>query len=322
MLTQECDSDMADTLWLNAVWPRARLVSGDVRVWAIIAFFPAARRLRLMHMTSMRHSHYFKFFLLLLIVFAVGCHRHKKQDDAEVLPVDKMYDVAKTALEKGDEGKAIKYYQRLIARFPFGPYTEQSSIELAFAQYKSGKNEDAYSTINRFIKTYPTQKHVAYAYYLRGVINFDRDAGFVNRYANQDATKREQTNTLKSFDDFNELVTKFPDSHYTPDARQRMVYLRDNLSRAQLNVALYYLKRGAYVAAINRSKTIIEKYERTPEAGDALAVIILSYKALGQDKLAADTERVLKLNYPDHPYFRNDWPKYGHWWGRMLPFRS
>jgi outer membrane protein assembly factor BamD len=260
--------------------------------------------------------------LLIAAVFAAGCHRDKKPDDTEVLPVERMYDVAKEALMDGNGSKAIKYYQRLIARFPFGPYTEQSQMELAFAQYKDGKNEDAYSTIGRFIKTYPTQKHVDYAYYLRGVINFDRDRSFLDRYANQDMTKRDQGNTLQSFEDFNELVTKFPDSHYIPDARQRMIYLRDNMSRAQLNVALYYLKRGAYVASINRSKDILERYERTPAAGDALAIMTLSYRALGQEKLASDTERVLKLNYPEHPLFRGHWPSYGHWWGRMVPFRS
>ena len=263
-----------------------------------------------------------RFLLLLLVVFAVGCHRNKKPDDTEVLPVEQMYQVAKEALESGNQTKAIKYYQRLIARFPFGPYTEQASIELSFAQFKDGKNEDAYSTINRFIKTYPTQKHVDYAYYLRGVINFDRDRSFLDRYANQDMTKREQGNTLQSFEDFNELVTKFPNSRYSADARQRMIYLRDNLAKAQLHIALFYLKRGAYVASINRSKDILERFQRTEAAGDALAVMVLSYRALGQEKLASDSERVLKLNYPDHAYFHGRWPEYGHWWNRMVPFRS
>ncbi len=260
--------------------------------------------------------------LLLLAVFAVGCHREKKQDETEVLPVEQMYDAAKEALMAGNEAKAIRYYTRLIARFPFGPYTEQSQMELAFAQYKDGKNDEALSTINRFIKTYPTQKHVAYAYYLRGIINFDRDRGFLANWANQDPTKREMASTLQSFEDFNELVTKFPDSRYAPDARQRMIYLRDNLARAQVHVAQYYYKRGAYVAAINRSKDVFERFTRTPAAGDALAITALSYKALGQEKLASDTERVLKLNYPDHPYFAGRYPDYGHWWMRLVPFHG
>jgi len=271
----------------------------------------------------MRFSTLLKFCLILLIVLAAGCHRGtKKQDDAEVLPVEQMYAMAKTSLENGNYTKAIKYDQRLIARFPFGPYTEQASLELAFAQYKSSKPEDAYSTVNRFIKTYPTQKHVDYAYYLRGVINFDRDKGFLDHYANQDMTKRDQANTLQSFEDFSELVAKFPDSRYSADGRQRMIYLRDNMARAQLNVAVFYLDRGAYVAASNRAKDIVEKFQRTPEAGDALAVMVIAYKALSEDKLAANTERVLQLNYPDHPYFKGHWPPHQHWWARMVPFRS
>jgi outer membrane protein assembly factor BamD len=183
----------------------------------------------------MRVSLSLRFFLLLLVMFAIGCHRDKKTDDAEVLPVDQMYSTAKAALVENNLNKAIKYYERLIARFPFGPYTEQSDLELAYAQWKIGKPEDGYSTINRFIKTYPTQKHIDYAYYLRGIINFDRDRGILDKYANQDMTKRDQGNTLQSFEDFNELVTKFPNSRYTPDARQRMIYLRDNLAEAQLH---------------------------------------------------------------------------------------
>src|SRR5512146_2058774 len=288
-------------------------VSGAGAVWAIIPVLVIARSV------LMRLSFPLRYFLLVLVVFAVGCHHDKKTDDAEVLPVDQMYTTAKDALVENNLTKAIRYYERLIARFPFGPYTEQATLELAFAQYKVDKPEDAYSTINRFIKTYPTQKHIDYAYYLRGIINFDRDRGALDRYANQDMTKRDQGNTLQSFEDFNELVTKFPNSRYAPDSRQRMVYLRDNLAKAQLHVAEYYLSRGAYVAAINRSKDIVEKYQRTPQVGDALAIMALSYKSLGQDKLSEDAERVLKLNYPEHPYFTGNWPPNSHWWNRMVP---
>jgi outer membrane protein assembly factor BamD len=263
--------------------------------------------------------------LVTLLAALAGCslfHRGKKGDPLDTLPVEQLYEHGVDALQGGNYDLASRSFERLVARFPFGPFTEQSQINLAYAQYKDGKPDDAYSTVNRFIKTYPTHKRIDYAYYLRGIINFDRDRGFLDHYANQDMTKRDQGNTLQSFEDFNELVTKFPNSRYVPDARLRMIYLRDNLAKAQLHVAEYYLRRGAYVAAINRSKEIIEKYQRTPEAGDALAIMTLSYKSLGQDKLAGDTERVLKLNYPDHPYFTGNWPPSGHWWNRMVPFRS
>ncbi|MGH8040529.1 MAG: outer membrane protein assembly factor BamD [Rudaea sp.] len=276
-----------------------------------------------MRTVPMRFSAPIKICLLFALVLLAGCHRGEgKKDAAEYLPVDKMYATAKQALEDGNLSKAIKFDERLIARFPFGPYTEQATLDLAYAQYKSNKREDAYSTINRFIKTYPAQKHVDYAYYLRGVINFDRDRGFLDRYANQDMTKRDQAHSLQSFEDFSDLLTRFPNSRYAADARQRTIYLRDNLARGEINIAEFYLRENAYVAAANRAKDVLAKYPRTPQTADALATLVIAYKKLGQDKLAADSERVLKLNFPNHPYLSGNWPKHPHWWWRMIPFRG
>lgn len=269
----------------------------------------------------MRVAKLIVLFLISLLVVA-GCSRVKKEDFTETLPVDQLYATAKSALVEGSVDKAARYYKRLIARFPFGPYTEQSQLELAYAQYKAHNDDEAYSTLNRFIKTYPTQKHVDYAYYLRGVVNFDRQTGFLTRYVGQDMTQRDQGFVNQSFEDFSELITKFPDSRYALDARQRMVYLRDNMANSQLNVAKYYLRRGAYLAAANRSKTVIENYQRTPQVGDALAIMVMSYKALGEDKLSADAERVLKQNYPNHPYYQGNWPKRPPFWKRIVPFTN
>lgn len=257
------------------------------------------------------------------LLLIAGCHRGaKKEEITETLPVDQLYVAAKAALVEGSVDKASRYYKRLIARFPFGPYTEQSQLELAYAQYKGGSDDEAYSTLNRFIKTYPTQKHVDYAYYLRGVVNFSRQTGFLTRYVGQDMTQRDQGFVNQSFQDFSELITKFPNSRYSLDARQRMIFLRDNMANSQVNVAKYYLRRGAYLAAANRSRTVIENYQRTPQAGDALAIMVMSYKALGEDKLSADAERVLKQNYPNHPYYKGNWPKHPPFWKRVIPFTN
>ncbi len=270
----------------------------------------------------MRVSKIVLLFLVGMLFLAAGCSRVKKEAETEVLPVEQMYSEAKTSLENNNVDRAITYYKRLIARFPFGPYTEQAQLELAYAQYKTRLPDDAYSSINRFIKTYPTHKHIDYAYYLRGVINFNREGGLLERVVAQDMTKRDQGFARQAFDDLSELVNKFPDSPYSNDARQRMVYLRNAIARAELNVAIYYLRHGAYVAAANRSKYIVENYQRTPQAADALAVMVKSYKSLGQDKLAGETERVLKLNYPDHPYFKGDWPPGPSKWKRLVPFTN
>jgi len=240
----------------------------------------------------------------------------------DTLPVDQLYQQGVDALNSSNYDFASRSFERLIARFPFGPYTEQSQINLAYAQYKNGKPDDAYSTINRFIKTYPTHKHIDYAYYLRGLINFNRTAGFVERYVGQDMTKRDQASLRQSFDDFGALVTRYPQSAYTEDSRLRMVYLRNMMAQADLHVAIFYLRRNAYVAASNRAKSIVETYPQSPQAGDALAVMVESYKKLGQDKLADDAERVLKLNYPDHPFFRGDWPQYRAWYWKLVPLSN
>jgi outer membrane protein assembly factor BamD len=279
--------------------------------------------------TRMRVSLNYRFILriALLVLFAAlaGCslfHRGKKGDPMDTMSVEQLYQQGTGALESGNNDLAARSFQRLIARFPFGPYTEQSQLNLAFSQYKSDKPDDAYSTVNRFIKTYPTHRHVDYAYYLRGLINFNRAGGFLERYVGQDMTKRDQANLRQSFDDFGALVTRYPQSRYTADARQRMVHLRNEMAQADLNIALFYFKREAYVAASNRAKSIIETYPQTPQAGDSLAIMVLSYKKLGQDKLADDAERVLKLNYPDHPLLAGHWPQYRSNWWKLIPLTN
>ena len=279
----------------------------------------------------MRVSPSFRFAaraaIVLLFAFLCGCslfHRGaKKGDPLDTLPVEQLYQRGVDALEAGNNDLASRAFQRLVARFPFGPYTEQSQIDLAYAQYKADKPDEAYSTINRFIKTYPTHKHVDYAFYLRGLINFNRSVGFFGRYLGQDMTKRDQQNLRESFDDFSALLSRYPQSRYAPDTRQRMVYLRNMMAQSDLNVALFYYKRNAYVAASNRAKAIVENFAQTPQAGDALAIMVDSYRKLGQDKLADDAERVLKLNYPDHPSLRGEkWPRYRSNWWKLIPLTN
>ncbi len=260
-----------------------------------------------------------------LLAALAGCslfHRGKKGDPLDTLPVEQLYQHGVDALQAGNNDLASRSFERLVARFPFGPYTEQSQINLAYAQYKDGKGDDAYSTVNRFIKTYPTHRHIDYAYYLRGLINFNRSAGMVERYVGQDMTQRDQANLRQSFDDFGALVTRYPTSVYTADGRQRMVYLRNMMAQSDLHVAVFYLRRNAYVAAANRAKAIVETYPQSPQAGDALAIMVECYKNLGQQKLADDAERVLKLNYPEHPFFSGHWPEYRSWYWKLVPLSN
>lgn len=248
---------------------------------------------------------------------------HHKRDSIDTMPVDALYRTAHTSLENSDYGAAIKAYQRLIARFPSGPYNEQAQLELAYAQYKDAQWDDAYSTVNRFIKANPSSKHVDYAYYLRGLINFNRSAGVIQRVLyHEDATaERDQAYNLQSFDDFAELSRRFPDSAYAADARQRMIYLRNVLAQYEINVAEFYLFNRVYVGAADRAQYVIEHYQQAPQAGDALAILTRCYLALKEDALAAQTRKVLALNYPNHPYLKDPkWPHEVATWRKMVPF--
>ncbi|HEX5960102.1 MAG TPA: outer membrane protein assembly factor BamD [Rhodanobacteraceae bacterium] len=267
----------------------------------------------------------FAFVLpLLLALGACSLFHHGPRQTLDNMTVEQLYQRAHKLSQNGNWGGAETVYQKLISRFPYGAYNEQSQIELAYAQYKNDKPEDAYSTINEFIKTYPTQKHIAYAYYLRGLINFDRTESAMQRFAGISASRFDQAYALQSFDDFNTLVALFPNTRYAADGRQRMIFLRNQLAQGELNVAKYYLQRKAYVAAADRAKYIIEHYQRSPQAADALAVMAKSYHLLGQQQLADQTTQVLKLNYPDHPYLHNPqrWPRHHTWVYRLIPLTS
>ena len=262
--------------------------------------------------------------LVILVIGLAGCSMFgkKKEDPLETLAVEQLYERGKTANDKGNYDVAVKTFTRLVARFPFGPYTEQAQIDQAYAQYKMNKPDDAYSTINRFIKTYPTHKHIDYAYYLRGLINFDREEGLLERYVGLDMTQRDQAFVRQSFDDFSALVKRYPNSRYAADSVQRMVHLRNGMAQSEINVALYYLRRGAHVAAANRAKTIIETYDRAPQVGDALAVLVQSYHELGQDSLSDDAARVLQANFPNHPSLAGGWPVWRSNWWKLIPLTN
>lgn len=276
-----------------------------------------------------RFSGFVRLFLFLALVLSMGGCKTvggwfggDKEAKTETLPVEALYAEAKQLLNKGDYSLAQKYYTRLVSRFPYGPYSEQAQLELAYTQYKTGHQEDATSSIDRFIRTYPRHRHIDYAYYLKAVINFDRDVTILTRVARLDVSARDLTGPTQSFNDFNEVLRRYPNSRYAPDARQRMVYLRNQLARSDLNVGLYYLHRGAYLAAANRGKYILETYPQSEFDGDAVALMASSYTALGEKTLADDARRVLEKNYPKHPYLAGHWPKKKGLLRQLNPFSS
>ena len=260
--------------------------------------------------------------LLVLVIAATGCHRGAKKGDRpdEGTPVEQLYEKSHKLLQGGNWSGAETSFRRLVAQYPYGPYTEQAMIETAYAQYKSGKHDDAVSSIDRFIRTYPTHRNIAYLYYLRGLANSNRSTVFLRRVWSLDASRRDLSTPHQAYSDFNIVVDRYPNSRYAADARQRMLELRDVFAQHELDNALYYMRRGAWVSAAGRANYLLETYPQSAFQYDAVAVLADSYTHLGNKALADDARRVLQLNQPDHPWLEGKWPKYPWMIRKLNPF--
>jgi len=239
-------------------------------------------------------------FLYLLAISACSVFDRNNDNNGENMTLEKLYKEAKNALDSKNYTRAVEYYEWLETRYPFGVYGQQSLLALAYAYYKTNKHNEAIFACDRFIRLYPQNSHVDYAYYLRGLVNFNHGKRFMNRVFSFDSSQRDIGFALQSFQDFSKLAKRFPDSEYMGDVQKRMIYLRNLFAQHELHVATYYLRRGAFVAAANRARYVIENYARTPSAPDALVIMAKSYKILEMNELSDDAIRVLKLNYPGH----------------------
>ncbi len=217
---------------------------------------------------------------------------------------EKFYTEAKKKIEEGDYETGIKYFETLEARYPYGRYAEQVQLEIAYAYYKYEEPALAIAAAERFIRLHPTHPNVDYAYYLKGLVNFRGEKNLVNWLlgSKDDLSDRDPKGALESYNAFNEIVTRFPNSRYAADARQRMAYLFEAQAKYETLVARFYYENSAYVAAVNRAKYALENYPRTPSTEDALGIMALSYKAMGMDNLTTDTLKVLRRNFPESRY--------------------
>jgi outer membrane protein assembly factor BamD len=247
-------------------------------------------------------------FICCLIIALQGCEALKNfkfnsepEDDYTGWDAKKFHDNARTAMDAENYQKAIKLYETLEARYPFGDYAAQTQLDVAYAYFKNDDSEAAIAAADRFIKIHPRDPHVDYAYYLKGLVNFNRGIGFIDRFLPTDTSQRNPSNVQEAFDNFQELVRRFPESKYVPDAKQRMLALRNNLAMYEIHVARFYLKRKAYIAAANRGGYVVKEYQRTPAVPYALQVMQEAYTKLGLDDLAADAQRVYEQNYPEGP---------------------
>ncbi|MGE0082539.1 MAG: outer membrane protein assembly factor BamD [Thiohalomonadaceae bacterium] len=226
------------------------------------------------------------------------------QDPTADWTAAEFYAEAKSALDEGNYQQAIDLYGKLEARFPYGPYAEQAQLEVAYAHYKDNDPAAAVGAAERFIKLHPTHQNVDYAYYLRALATFNPPPGFLERFVDQDPAARDPSAARTAFNNFKELVDRFPKSRYAEDAVNRMMHLRNLLARHEILAADYYMRRGAWVAAVNRAKYVIENYQQTPSVADAVSILVTAYREMKMQDLAGDAEQVLKLNHPERQPWR------------------
>jgi len=246
-------------------------------------------------------------------VLTTGCRSHRASD-AKSGP-EQIYARAQKAMKKSSYGDAIKQLEALQSRFPFSEPARQAQIDLIYAYYKNRETDPAIDAADTFIRENPTNPRVDYAYYMKGLVNFERQANFMERWFNVDLSRRPPATARKSFDAFDELLKKYPHSEYAADARQRMIFLRNRLADFELYVAKYYMRRGAYVGALNRAKYCIENYDGAPAVQGSMQVLVNAYRRLGMLDLAENAERVYAANYPGSI---KDIEVKKAWWKRIL----
>ena len=266
---------------------------------------------------KLRWTHILALSMLALLLGVSGCRKDK--DFQGEISAEDLYAQASKALNNNNWGRAIAAYKALQTRYPFGRYTEQSMLDLSYAFFKAAEPENALSTLDRFIRTYPAHPNVDYAFYLKGRVNYEANIGFIEKMMHNRVHDRDQSMARDAFLDFAELIRRFPDSRYVPDARQRMIFLRNNLAAYEIAVAEYYMRREAYIAAANRARYALETYPNTPQNAEALIVLHKAYTELDLTELAEGSMAILALNYPDNYYVLGE-KKKRSWADRLWPF--
>lgn len=242
-------------------------------------------------------QHLYKTISLICVSSVLVACSYVKQDHTVDWSAQQLYQAGQDELNNYGYQDAIDYYTKLLGRYPTGQLAQQSQLNLAYAYYREGENEKALAEINNFIKAFPQHPYVDYAYYMRGVIAYEKDISIYDRLNPANLAQTDIQSLKAAFDYFEQLVTHFPKSEYSEDARYRMLYLKNLMAQHELEIASYYMRRGAYVAAINRAQNILERYVNTPSTPYALALITRAYSELGQMQLAQNHQQVLELNF-------------------------
>jgi len=242
--------------------------------------------------------------LCLLAALLAGCANTPK-DPTQAWSNERLYQEARDEVSAGAWDKAIGFLDKLEGRAAGTVLAQQAQIDKAYAQYRNNDKIPAIATLDRFMRLHPTSPAMDYALYLKGLINFNDNLGLFSALINQDLSERDQKAAKESYEAFLELTRRYPDSKYTPDARQRMTYIVNSLAAYEVHVARYYARRGAHVAAINRAQQALNEYQGVPAAEEALAILVYSYDALGMAQLRDDSRRVLERNFPNSSFLKN-----------------
>ena len=242
--------------------------------------------------------------LAALLLAGCGIFSGKEPDETIGWSAQKLYGEAKDSMASKQWDQAIKYFDKLEARFPYGRFAQQAQLEVAYCYWKQDERASAVAAADRFIKLYPNHQHVDYAFYLKGRINFNDDQGLLGFLAPPDMSDRDPKSSRESFNAFKEVVTRYPESKYAPDATLRMRYLVNALASHEVHVARYYMKRGAYLAAANRAQYAIRHYAQAPAVEEAVFVLVLAYDRLGMNELRDAADRVMRTNFPESRYLK------------------
>jgi outer membrane protein assembly factor BamD len=251
--------------------------------------------------------------ILLLCVSACGL-LPEQIDETKNWSAEKIYTTAKERLDSGQYELAIKMYEKLEARYPYGRFAQQAQLEVAYAYYKDREIASAITAAERFIKLHPNHPNVDYAYFLRGLANFNDDLGLLGSYAGQDMSERDPKAAREAFNAFKDLVTRFPNSKYAADSVQRLNYLVNTLALNEIHVARYYMKRGAFIAAANRAQYTLKTYPQATANEEGLLIMVQAYDKLGLTDLRNDAERVMKTNFPNSKFLTGKIDSASPWW--------
>ncbi len=244
-----------------------------------------------------------KYIVIILFSLTLyGCSSNEELPDiAADAGEQQIYEDAQRYLRGDNYDLAVKSLELLESRYPFGKYAEQAQLELIYAHYNAYEHEAAVEAADRFIRLHPQHPSVDYAYYMKGLAAYSANEDIFARFMPTDPTQRDTSQAKEAFSEFAQLVSRFPNSPYSADAEARMISLRNLLARHEIMVANYYLRRGAYLAAVNRGRFVVENFQRTPSVADGLAIMAQGYIFLGMNDLAQESITVLAANYPNYP---------------------